>query len=269
MELDLRDKVPPRFEGHADRIAYLLAEYRIGVYIALAALLLLSATDRLSVSVPPWLTTTLIGFAVGIMPSLMLGKSLADRWLPDPRVRVVEIDADGPAIEPHRVPKSLWEERETEELPIWQIREGKTDAVVTELDHVEGLDKIRVRGLNPELANPASIAARDGRLAEVFGDLQQSARELNAQEATEGMRQINTEDRAIMEIVRAVEKGTSVDPGAFDDLIVPESEEAREKEADMPPARDAVEDGRTLREMIGPSGPHAAVGDGGHENGQE
>lgn len=259
---DNSDKIPPRFEETADRITYLLAEYRLGVYVAIGAVVALLATETITVEVPEWVTLGLTGLAIGILPAIALGKVLADRWLPDPRVRVIEVSSDPPSIEPHRVPRDLWDRREVSELPVWRISEGSTDAIVTELDHMEDVNRLRVRGVNPELADPTSIAARDGQLGEVFGRLSEAARDLNAQRGTEGLRQIEIEERVINEVIRSVEEGTSIKPGAFESIVL--GEEATESDR---PRTDEIEDTQTLSDVLNANmnGGEAVATDGGDE----
>lgn len=253
-----RDDIPPRFEGHADRLTYLLAEYRLGVYLAGAALIGLGATGYLEVEVPPWTRLGLIGVAIGILPSIAAGKVIADWMLPDPRVKVIEIDADGPSIEPHRIPRELWSRREVSELPVWRVSEGETEAIVTDIDHMEDVDRLKVRGVNPELADPTSIAARDGELASVFGELQEKARDLNAQKGTEGIRQIEMEERILNEVIASVESGTSIKPGAFREIVL--GDETSEVER---PRTDEIEDGATLSDMLNGAEAEPAATDGG------
>lgn len=235
----LDDRIPARFDNWADRAAYLLAEYKLGIYLAIFAAVGLIATDRAAINIPDPVQVALIGFAVGIIPAIAVGFRLADRWLPDPRIRVIELDPDGPTIEPKRVPRDLWEDREIESMPVWSIKKGSTDAIVTKIEHLEGPDTLKVRGVNPELADPISIAARNEKLETVFGELLDDRRELEALKATEGMRQIEIEKRIINELVRSVEKGTSINPGAFDEIIEDATEDLHidpdQVEPDMDP----------------------------------
>ena len=257
---DVADAIPPRFEGHADRLTYLAGEYRAGIYVALLALIALGATGYLSVEIPPWATIALSGLALGILPSIAVGKVLADRWLPDPRVRVIEIKTDPtPSIEPHRIPRDLWDRRDVIDLPVWRVSEGATDAIVTSLEHLEDVGRLKVRGVNPELADPTSIAARDGQLSAVFGELQEAARDLNAQRGTEGLRQIEMEERIINEVIRSVEQGTSLKPGAFEEIVRGNDVEESDR-----PRSDEIEDNQTLGDLLGPdTQPAAAATDGG------
>ena len=212
--------IPPRWSSNADRVVYLLAKYRAGVYIAGIGIILLFATGRLGIpELPPWVRTVLTGIVIGIVPSMILGVHIISRILPDPRVKVMEISTDPPEIEPVRIPRRLWKEREVEDMPIWQINAGETEAVVTNVEHLEEVGKLKVRGLNPELADPTSIAARDGKLDKIFNELVENKRDLNAHQATEGLRQIEIEGRAFNAITEAVEKGTSINPGAFEEII--------------------------------------------------
>ena len=249
MALDLKKPIPPQFAGFQDRLSYLLTEYKTPVVIASAAFLILAATGQINLELPSGVELLLWGLGIGIIPAVALGKLLADRWLPDPRVKIIKIDPEGPSIEPVRIPRKLWERREVIDLPIWQINEGETEAIVTEIDHMEDINKLKVRGVNPELANPISIAARDGQLSKVFGELIEAARDLNAQRGTEGIRQIEMEARVINEIIGAVESGTSIKPGAFEDVILNNGE----KEPSGRTRTDEIKDGQTLQDVIGPN----------------
>ena len=259
----IREAIPPRFESNADRVTYLLSKYRIGIYVAALAAIVLVSTGYLSVSIPTWLEILLIGIAVGILPATAIGYPIVRALVPDPRVKaqVFETSEDGAAIEPKRIPRDLWEDREVDDLPIWQINGGTTDVVLTEIEHVDEIGKLRVRGVDPELADPVSMATRDRRLSAVFGDLSERARELAAKEGTEGLRQIEIEQRVMNEIVRSVEKSTSIDPGAFEDVIRSDPDTSSEPRAD-----EIDGDRQTVNDVLGPtegqSGQPAAT-DGG------
>ena len=58
MNIGDRDIIPPKFEGGKDRVAYLLAEYKLGVSLAAAAGAVLLFTGRLGLpTLPPWAAT--------------------------------------------------------------------------------------------------------------------------------------------------------------------------------------------------------------------
>lgn len=211
------DRIPARFDNTKDRIAYLLAEYKLGGYLAALALIGFIGTGRLSVDVPDPIRLGLIGMAVGIIPAVFVGFRLIDRWLPDPRIKVLLFDPDGPRIDPIRIPRQLWQRREVIDMPVWAIDKGETDAIVTDLDYIDATDTLKIRGVNPELADPVSMVARDERLSKTYGDLIETVRELKAQEMTEAARQVEVEESVIDDLIATVEQGALFSDGEFSD----------------------------------------------------
>lgn len=212
--------VPPRFDGASDRVAYLLAEYRMGVYAAAVTVAVLVLSGRWGVpTIPPWLSDWMVAFAIGILPSMAAGKILiVDKFIPDPRQKVLEIrlDDDRSLVEmrPHRVPSDLWGEREHEHGEPVLEPEGPVDAVVSRFEYDDALTQIRVRGMNRELADPVDMLVSQGRLGEIYSGLLETQREHQQLKTTLTLRQQQMEERLVNALVGAVEQGTAFEPSS-------------------------------------------------------
>lgn len=268
---DVVDRVPPRFEGHADRAAYLLAEYKYGVYLTVAALTVLVASGRLGLpALPAWWSTVLEGVALAAIPASVVAKyAIVDPWIPDPRLDVL-ILKDDEGLSPHsqKVPRPTWERRNKGEFSAWNPPTGPYDAVVTRFEYLEDVDELVVEGVNPEIANPINILAKNGMLEEVYQDLQYQAAELDRLKARERSRRIEYDSQHVNALMGAVEHGLEFDPGTMEAILEDDDEPgeigADEREADR---TDDVEDRPTLNDVLpieaGDPGQQAAATDGG------
>lgn len=227
---DLR--VPESTPSRAEYVVELLKSYRVGVYLALLSTVALLISGRWSLpTLPSWLTLSLRGFAIGIIPATILGKKVVvERYLPDNRLKVMVWDVpeqerqqaveDGRAVtrldvDGKRVPRGLWADRENpSEWPVWNPP-GNVDAVVTRFEYDEESHELTVEGLNPEISNPADLAARDGRLAEVYGDLLSTVNDLARLEATIEAKTVEIERDNVNALLEAVEHGVSFETDAL------------------------------------------------------
>jgi len=208
--------LPPQFEGTGDRIAYLLAEYRLAVYVALGAGALAVFTGRLGIpAVPSFVGLVLQITAIGIVPVTVGAYVVVNRYVPDPRrdVLVLDPNQDGYTIGTAQVPSELWSSREhVADKPVMHPA-GKFDAVVTQLDYDDEINRLQVEGANPEIADPANVIATNGKLDETFGELDAAAADLERIKATATTRERNVEKRIINAVIGAVESGSSIEPG--------------------------------------------------------
>jgi hypothetical protein len=213
-----KDAVPPRFGGAADRITYLLAEYKLGVMLAAVAVLLLVATGRLGIpSLPSIVSNALLAVAIGIVPSMAAAKILiVDRYIPDPRVKVAELnlteDESIVELRPYKVPRDLWDDRKHEQGEPAIEPDGPVDAIVQKYEYDNAIQQITVRGCNREIADPADIAITQNRLSAVYDDMLESKRELMKMKNTQRLRQQEIEENTVNALVAAVEEGTLFEP---------------------------------------------------------
>lgn len=269
-DLDL-GSIPPRFDGARDRIAYLLAEYKIGVMFAAAALTVLVASGRVGIpEIPDWLELILRGVAIGIIPSMFVAKvAIIDRYFPDPRQKVVEWnpygdDSEGIEIRHYWVETDLWRDRVHEEgMPVLNPDRGDTDAVVTRFEYDEALDRVRVRGINPEIADPTDLKARNGMLDAVFGELTDAKRELDHMRATGSLRQYQIEESTINALIAAVEERVAFEPGATEEIVSEELFEGFDEESKRTDAKTMDDIERPTLSELEESAQTAAATDGG------
>jgi hypothetical protein len=238
----VRDRVPPRWTSTADRVTYLLAEYRMGVYLALVAAVVLVATGRWSIpELPPQVGLALTGFAIGIIPATIIGKvAVVDRYMDSPKVNVAVVDPqDGVLVDAHEVPPGLWENRRRGEHPALRCRRGAVDWVVTEFEFLEDVSVLKVEGANPELADPVSIVATEGKLEEIYNDLLGDSKELTRLRATMKSKATRAEQAHANALLAAYEYGTSFNPGDTSSIVDADDwSDKREADAeDKDPAR--------------------------------
>lgn len=270
---DVVDQVPPRFESHADRAAYLLAEYKIPIVIAVLAYLALVATGRMSVpGLPPWTSFVLEAIAVGSIPAAIVSKVvIVDPWIPDPRYDVLVIeDENGLAPRPKATPRNTWERRHDGEFQPWEPPVGPFDYVVTRYEYLEDVDELVVEGVNPEIANPLSIIARNGMLEEIYDDLQYTAAEFERYKQRERTRRRQYDKQHVNALVAAFEHALEFNPGTLEAIQKDDQEflEDLEQENDETldqERSDEQEDRPTLNQMLEGSTQQAAATDGGEE----
>ncbi len=268
---DVVDSVPPRFESTADRLTYLLAEYKYGLYLGGFALVVLVASGRLGLpELPPWWSTVLEGVVIGAIPASVLAKyAIVDPWIPDPRHDVLVIEGeDGLEPSAEKVPRNTWERRHDGEFAPWQPPAGPFDYVVTRFEYLDDVDELVVEGVNPEIVNPLSIVARDGKLEEIFSDLQYKAAEFDRYKARERTRRIEYDREHVNALVAAVEHGLEFEPGTMEAIQEDDEqrlEELAEGQKETAGRVDEQEERPTLSEMLGGDGSNqqAAATDGG------
>lgn len=268
---DLRDRVPPRFEGHADRLAYLAAEYKYGVYLAVGAATVLVATGRLGIpELPAWWAIVLEGVVVGAIPAAIVAKVLIiDPWIPDPRYDVLVLEGDNGLLPRSKAtPRNTWERRHDGEFPVWEPPEGHEldgvfDYVVTRFEYLEDVDELVVEGVNPEIANPLDILVTNERLEEVYEDLLHEKADYQRYKARERSRRMEYDKQHVNALMAALEHGLEFEPGTIESIQRGDEEHVDQMEEPEPERSDDQEERPTLTEMLGGSNQQAAATDGG------
>lgn len=279
---DLADRVAERVErgaagegaSTADRLLYLAVNFRLVVYLALIGPVLLLVTEvgpAVVPELPRWLKIDLLIFSLGVIPAFVAGKVLvADRFIPDPRLHVAEFSLSPLGVYVHKVSRERWNTRDTGEQPALRLQTGAVDWVVTELEELD--DGLRVEGCNPELADPISVAARDGMLRKTFGDLVERVEQLQRRDATAEARVVGAEQEHVMALLRAFEDGAAFDPEGFreawsaDDLGGEDRRDAADRRGPRDDGLDLGEgdDRRTVSDLLEASS-RAVAPDGGEE----
>jgi hypothetical protein len=134
---------------------------------------------------------------------------------------------------------------------------------VTEFHYSEEDHTLRVEGLNPEISNPADIAVRDGRLAEIYRSLLDARRELTRVEATIEAKALEIESNDVNALIQAVEHGAAFESGTLDtirDVDLPNREPDAE-DLDRPDEGEDGPEGPTLRDVL-------SAADGARANGE-
>lgn len=267
---DVVDRVPPRFEGHADRAAYLLAEYKYGVYLAVISTVILVATGRMGLpQLPEWWHTVLEGVAIGALPAAIVAKvAIIDPWVPDPRYDVLVIEGENGLLpQSKKVPRNTWERRHDGEFDPWEPPAGPYDFVVTRFEYLEDVDELVVEGCNPEIVNPLSIISRNGMLEEIFEELQYTAAEYQRYKARERSRRIEYDEKHINALFAAIEHNLEFEPGTIE--AIQQNDEERLEEIEdgtdetIGERSDEQEPRPSLNDVLGGSNQQPAATDGG------
>jgi hypothetical protein len=252
MNLSVSGSVPPRFTSNADRLTYLLVKYRAALVLAAAAATVLFVTGRFNVpELPPQVGLALQGFALGIVPATLLGKILVvDRYMSSDELRVAVVDPrDGGVVDAWNVPPQLWEDRRRGESPAMKLNGTGADWAVTELEYLDDVDELAVEGVNPELADPISIIARDGKLDEIYTELLDTARRYTRLKATAQSKAQQIEKANANALLAAHEYSTSFNPGDTGKIVdedawsehSPTADDKDPARSDDPSERAAVE----------------------------
>lgn len=215
------DRVSGRFGSNADRITYLLAQYRLPITLALIAVggLLLSGSFGLP-RLPEPVQLGLQGFAIGAVPAAVLGRIVIKKFFADPRKLVLVLDPRrGVFSDVWRVPPRLWDARDEGEFPPVDVSRGPVDHVVTRLAYVEEEDQLVVEGCNPEIANPVDLLATEGKLDVLFTDAQDAMAELSRIKGTWKVLATEHEAELITSLAEAYEHSVAWDPDAATDTF--------------------------------------------------
>lgn len=249
-----QDKVPPRFEDKADRITFLLSEYKEAVTLTLLAAIILFASGRLGLpEIPDWWVVVFEGVLIGTIPAAILSKALIiDRFIPDPRINVGVIDLPNKAIWTKKVTRNLWNRRQSGELPVWEPEDGDLDYVVSKFDYLDDVGTLKVEGVNRELVDPLSMIVRDQHIEEIHEDLQYKAAELDRYKARERTRRIDYDQRIVSSLMAAVEHGLEFEPGTMESIQDDEQDKIEGSERiDTPSRTDDRKEVPTLNELLG------------------
>jgi hypothetical protein len=137
---------------------------------------------------------------------------------------------------------------------------------VTEFQYHDDLDVVEIEGANEELADPTDVVARNGKLDEVYGDLQDKAARLTRLEATVESKALDIQRDNVNALLAAVEHGTQMSPGDVRETVHSDQWASLEGDADdRDPERSDGSDSGSVKDVIAAmaaSGEQAAT-DGG------
>lgn len=202
--------VPGKWESRADRVTYLLGQYRLHVlFIGLSAAILLGSGRWTLPTLPTWAALWLKTAALGILPLSIIGKRLVvDKYIPDSRLDVAVVDSETLTIRGRKCPQGLWQQRERGDLPAYSPdRIGLFDHYVTEFNYDDETEALSVEGCPEEIANPVSVLGRNAKLREVYSDSLEYRSRLKELEATLETRQLEADAQNVMDLLEAVEHG--------------------------------------------------------------
>jgi len=263
--------VPSKWESRADRVTYLLGQYRLHVLFIGLSVALLVGSGRWSLpTLPQWATLWLKTAALGIIPLSVIGKrAVVDKYVSDSRLDVAVVDSETLTITGTKCPKGLWKDRERGDIPCYSPeRLGLFDHYVTEFDYDEEEESLSVEGCPEEISNPLSVLGRNAKLKEVYRDSLEHRSRLKELEATLEARQLEADSQNVMDLLEAVEHGARFGGSALstitarEDLSEPDADDREAVGEDPAP----VESDRvTLRELAGTAkqGEARAATDGG------
>ncbi|GAA2772021.1 hypothetical protein GCM10010451_66350 [Streptomyces virens] len=248
------NSIPPRFESHYDRLSYLLAEYKIGVYIAVLAVTALIVSGRLGIpEMPSGVAWALKWTAIGIIPAMVAAKvAIVDRWIPDPRKRILVVDLEDEIdVTGKLCPQTVWSKRETGEHPAIEPDRGMFDAIVTKFDWDDDLGRLEVEGGNEELV--LEVLTTQGKLDAVYGQLLEDSAKLDRLQAQQRLKTLEIEERIVNSLIAAVEHGLEFDPGTTEEIVDSDLEsdnvDANKRTRDASRSDDQ-EERPTLREVL-------------------
>jgi len=248
-------KVSEEQISRVERLSSLIKDWQIPVALIVICVTILIATGRWSIpQIPEWLQQALTVLAVGIIPATLAGKvAVVDRYLPDPRMDVLEVDPEnGMEITPWKVPSGLWDHRDRGRYPEFAPPAGPFDQVVTEISYDSEEESLSVEGCNPEIAEPVSIIARNGLLKEIYGSLQDDRAALSELQATLEAKALRIDQQNVNDLISAVEHGGRFGGSAWDEIQSEEWSEDLDGDADDRDRDDPEpEEGPTLRDLLG------------------
>lgn len=224
-------KVFPGFENGKDRLAYLLAEYKVPTTMLVVGASVYMIQAQPDLEVPVWVSSFATALIFPGVPTYFASRKIV-KWLRKRNwVTVQEIDPARGVMEPHVVPPSVWKERETEEYPAWSPRgSDETDYVVRKFEYKEDIGQLRVDGVWLGNIKPEEIVRAENMLDETYGYLQREAEEAHRYRAIMSSIGTRVQERVVNAVVEAQEKGTQMDrdaiSGAVDDAMGNISEES-------------------------------------------
>jgi hypothetical protein len=214
----MRVELPGRASGAVDRLSTWSSnnqELSLGLLVALGAGIYLFG-------IPGWVSTIALGLFYGIVPSVLVGGYIVKRFFPDDRHEIIELnpsnESDQTEAKSWLVPRDVWDNRKQGERSCYADIQG-AEAIVSELEPMEDINRIRVEGCNEELADPVSTITRDGKLDKIYGDLIERAEERDKIVATVRADALEMQRSITHDIMAAVESGTAMEPGSIEESL--------------------------------------------------
>lgn len=212
-------EIPSRVESIGERVLDRIGDNQISIAVGV----LVGGALIWRYGIPDWLITLSFGVLYGLLPAYVVGLIVVAKLFPDNRREIVELDLqdeeDGSiTAQSWFVPEALWRDRDRGDRSEIMVDKG-AEAIVTDLDHMQDIDKISVEGCNDELADPISMIARDGQLEEIYQNLIDKAEQLDKLEATLRSKALDIQRQNVHAILAAVEQGTQMDPGAVESTV--------------------------------------------------
>ncbi|MUV87817.1 hypothetical protein GJ631_14970 [Natronomonas sp. CBA1123] len=248
----------PTFQNNKDRLTFLLAEFRLPLTVMVIAAVVIVLFFEPSLPDPP---EPLLSFTVAAgliaMPSYAIGYIIAN---PSPDyVRVLEADAgsDEKAI-PHNVPRHIWEEREEDGPPAYQLPDGTF--LVREFEYLDDVDSLRVTGIWKVTATPMECWRAEKRVDDMYGWMCDRLQEASTALARIERMGVDIHDSVVRDYVEVDEKAKMPSDGLVTDAI---DEAVDDLDVDEePPAFEASlepEESRFASDPIGPEPPNSEV----------
>jgi hypothetical protein len=206
----MSDGLLPTFRDDRDRLVYLLAEYRVTVSIlaVLVSLWLIFFPPTLPEIPPEWLYFS--GAFLLILPAgWIAGLKIADYlWTPDTVTVAVCDDSpdDGEDYSVFRVPKAVWQDKQTEGATPLYPENGSVDAVVTRWDWFEDTDRLIVRGVERSDLTPAEALEDRQKIEEYHDNHHELRRSYSRLKATLQSKITEVHDLVIMRMMEEQEE---------------------------------------------------------------
>jgi hypothetical protein len=151
---------------------YLLAEYKIPVSITILAFAIWLAFGRPETPDPPdGAMAFLASFMLLSIPSFFVGKRLVD-WLYNPNMVHVAVVLPGHDIVYRmvKVPPGIWAEKDVEGASPLPVDEGWGDYIVTDLEWLDDVEELTVRGCDRSQMEPGEAVANAEKVEEYYAN---------------------------------------------------------------------------------------------------
>lgn len=230
----------PTFADGRDRIAYLLAQYKIPISIIVFSGLLWAIWARPGTpDPPPWAINVLASWMLLAMPAFMVGQKIVD-WLYSPDlVRVAWVLPGHETI--YRcilIPPGIWDDKEIEGASPMPVDEGWPDYIITDYEWLEDVEELRVQGCDPSMLDPGEAVAYHEQVEQYYGNylgIRNSYAKLYARVAEIGQQ---AHDDGLMSVVKTKDK--TLAPGTSVENLIEDTEEQLD---DLPTLDDLAEIG--------------------------
>lgn len=170
---NIKDQPLPTFSDSRDRLAFLVAEYKVPITATLLAAGVWAAWATPQVPDPP---EELLQFSAAwgllSMPSFFAGKRVVE-WLYDPNMVNVEVVPGGQKKDEPRnydaqvCPPAIWASKTVEGAEPLENDEGWADYVVTDWEWLEDVKELTVRGCERQMMEPG-VAVADAEKVDAY-----------------------------------------------------------------------------------------------------